>query len=142
VEIEHDPAVSLMIDSWTAPSVDGFNEVKSFYERVTSAIPRTPDGSGTDAARFPAPRGVAELMMAVELGANSLAVWPAVMSKGILDLCKVANAPDGLPLLQTYQEYIKRPAPSEAEKGLANRGDANALANSGSAGAVPVDAGA
>jgi hypothetical protein len=37
--------------------------------------------SGTDASRFPAVGGVAELMMATEASLNSLAVWPAVMSK-------------------------------------------------------------
>jgi hypothetical protein len=33
--------------------------------------------------------------------------WPAVMSKGILDIHKVANA---LPLLQIYREYTVPPA--------------------------------
>jgi hypothetical protein len=59
-------------------------------------------------------------MMATESGANCLAVWVAVMSKGILDLCKVAIAPDGLPLLQVYREYMVAPASSETQKGLAN----------------------
>ena len=78
-------------------------------------------------------------MMAAEASLNSDAVWPAVMSKGILELCRVANAPDGLPLLQTYREYIVRPASSETQKGLAKPADANARPDSRSTGAVPVD---
>jgi len=132
VEIRNSTQAST-IDCWVAPSVGSFNEVKVFYERVASAI-----RSDTDTARFPALHGVAELMMAVESGVNSLAVWPAVMSKGILDLCKVANAPDGLPLLQIYREYAVA-SPSEAQKGAANRGKDDALADSGATGAVPVD---
>jgi len=138
-KIPHNSTESLVIDSWIAPSVDGFNEVKGFYERVASAVRGTPDPSDTDYARFPALQGVAELMMATESGANSLAVWPAVMSKGILNLCKVANAPDGLPLLQVYRDYVVAPASSETQKGLANQGNANARVDSGSAGTVPVD---
>ena len=134
VEISHNSRQSLMIDSWIAPSVDGFNEVNSLYARLASAV-----RSGTDASRFPAVGGVAELMMATEASLNSLAVWPAVMSKGILDLCKVANAPDGLPLLQIYREYIVRPASPEVQKGLANPGNADARADARSAGAVHVD---
>lgn len=134
VEISHNSTDSLVIDSWIAPTVDGFNEVSSFYERLAAAI-----RSGTNAARFPAVGGVAELMMATELSLNSLAVWPAVMSKGILDLYKVANAPDGLPLLQVYREYTVRPASPEIQKGLANPGDANTRPDSRSAHAVPVD---
>ena len=144
VEIKspYTPTESSVIDSWIAPSVDGFNEVKGFYERVASAVHGTPDPSDTDLARFPAFLGVVTLMMAVEAGANSLADWPAIMSKGILDLCKVANAPDGLPLLQVYREYMVAPASSETPKGLANQGDAKARVDSGSAGTVPVDSAA
>jgi hypothetical protein len=72
-------------------------------------------------------------MMATELSLNSLAVWPAVMSKGILDLCKVANAPDGLPLLQIYRGYTVPPASPAIQKGLANSSDTR------SPDAVPVD---
>jgi hypothetical protein len=147
VEIKdpYNPTESSVIDSWIAPSVDGFNEVKAFYERVASAVRGTPDPSDTDLARFPALQGVVKLMMAAEVGANSLAVWPAIMSKGILDLCKVANAPDGLPLLQVYQvfdDHMVAPASSETQKGLANQGDANARVDSGSARTVPVDSAA
>ena len=77
--------------------------------------------------------------MATELSLNSLAGWSAVMSRGILDLCKVANAPDGLPLFQIYREYMLRPASAETQKGLAKPGVANAPADSRSASAVPVD---
>jgi hypothetical protein len=55
------------------------------------------------------------------------------MSKGILDLHRVANAPDGLPLLQIYRGYTVPRASPEIQKGLANPGDAR------SPGAVPVD---
>ena len=133
-KIGYNSTETSVIDSWIAPSVDGFNEVNSFYERLASAI-----RSGTEAARFPTVGGVAELMMATELSLNSLAVWPAVMSKGILDLCKVGNAPDGLSLLQIYRGYAVAPASPEMQKGLASPGNANAGANPRSAGAVPVD---
>ena len=141
-KLPQNPTESLVIDSWIAPSVDGFNEVKGFYERVASAVRGTPDPSDTDFARFPAFQGVVALTMAAEAGANSFADWPAVMSKGILDLCKVANAPDGLPLLQVYRTYMVAPASSETPKGLANQGDAKARADSGSAGTVSVDSAA
>jgi len=141
-KIPQNSTESLVVDSWIAPSVDGFNEVKGFYERVASAVRGTPDPSDTDLARFPALQGVTKLMMAAEAGANSLAIWPAVMSKGILDLCKVANARDGLPLLQVYRVYTVAPASSETQKGLANQGDAKARVDSGSAGTVPVDSAA
>jgi hypothetical protein len=128
VEVSYNSMESLVVDSWIAPSVEGFNEVNGFYQRLASAV-----RSGTDAARFPAVTGVAQLMTATELSLNSLAVWPAVMSKGILDLYKVANAPDGLPLLQIYRGYAVPPASPEIQKGLANPSDAR------SPGAVPVD---
>ena len=136
VEIGFNSTESLVIDSWIAPSVDGFNEVNGFYERLGSAV-----RSGTDAARFPAVGGVVELMMATELSLNSLAVWPAVMSKGILDLCKVGNALDGLPLLQIYREYAVGPASPEMQKGsaIASPSNANAGAAPRSAEAVAVD---
>ena len=134
IEIGYNSTESLVIDSWIAPSVDGFNEVNGFYERLASAV-----RSGTDAARFPAVGGVAELMMATELSLNSFAVWPAVMSKGILDLCKVANAPDGLPLLQIYRGYTVPPTAPEIPKGFANPGHADGPADSRSVGTVPVD---
>jgi hypothetical protein len=107
----------LVIDSLIAPSVGGFKEVSGFYERLASAVGGMSDPSDTDAARFPGIHAVAELMMASELNANAFAVWPAVMSKGILDLCRIANAPDGLPLLQIYQEYSVRPG-SDKELGF------------------------
>jgi hypothetical protein len=134
VEIPYHSTESLVIDSWIAPSVEGFKEVNSFYERVASAV-----RSDTDAARFPAIRGIAELMMAAELSVNSLAVWPAVMSKGIFELCRVANAPDGLPLLQIYRAYMVGPAAAETQKGVANPGVANVPSDSRSGSAVAVD---
>ncbi len=106
-----------MIDSWIAPSVDGFNEGRGVYERVAAAVHGMSGSSGTDAARFPG-YTLAEMMMATELKANSDTVWPAVMSKGILDLCKVAQAPDGLPLLQIYQEYMVKPGSPDKELGF------------------------
>ena len=118
IGLQQNSAESLMVDSWIAPSVGGFNEVSGVYERVASAIRGTSDSSGTDGARFPAIHAIAELMMATEANANSDAVWPAVMSKGILDLCKIASTPDGLPLLQTYQEYIVRPGSPDKELGF------------------------
>lgn len=118
VGLQHNAADSLIIDSWIAPSVGGFKEVSGFYERLASALRGTSDPSGTDAARFPGIHAVAELMMASELSANSFTVWPAVMSKGILDLCKIANAPDGLPLVQTYQEYGVKPGSPDKELGF------------------------
>jgi len=127
VEISPNSMESLVVDSWIAPTVDGFNEVNGFYQRVASAV-----RSGTDAARFPAVSGVAQLMMATELSLNSFAVWPAVMSKAILDLCEVANAPAGLPLLQIYREYTVPPGSPAIQKGLANPGDARSL------GSIPV----
>lgn len=133
VEILYNSMESLAIDSWIAPSGEGFKEVNSFYERVGSAV-----RSGTDLAR-PAIRGVAGLMMAVELSVNSVAAWSAVMSRGILDLCKVANAPDGLPLLQIYREYMLRADSEETQKGLAKPGDADARPDPHSTSAVPVD---
>jgi len=57
VEISHNSKEFLVIDSWIAPSVNGFNEVNSFYERLASAV-----RSGIDAGRFPVLTGVAELM--------------------------------------------------------------------------------
>lgn len=57
-------------------------------------------------------------MMATELKANSDTVRPAVVSKGILDLCKVAQAPDGLPLLQIYQEDMVKPGSPDKELGF------------------------
>ena len=134
IEIGFNSTESSVIDSWIASSVDGFNEVNGFYERLASAV-----RSGTDAGQFPAVRGVADLMMATELSLNSLAVWPAVMSKGILDLCRVANAPEGLPLLQIYREYTVGPASPEIQKGLANPGNPNVGADPRSAGPVPGD---
>jgi len=132
--IQHNSKQSLVIDSWIAASVAGFDEVNGFYERLASTV-----RSGTDAARFPAVMGVAELMMATESSLNSLPVWPAVMSKGILDLCKVANAPDGLPLLQIYGEYTVPPVAPEIPKGVANPGNADAQTDSRSAGTAPAD---
>jgi hypothetical protein len=131
VEISHNSMQSLVVDSWTAPSVDGFNEVSDFYARLSSAI-----RSGTDAARFPAVWGLAHLMMGTELSLNSLAGWPAVMSKGILDLCKVANAPDGAPLLQIYREYAVPLSPPAIQNPSASPSDAR------SPGAVPANSAA
>ena len=117
IGLQHNSADSLVIDSWIAPSVGGFKEVSGFYERLAPAVRGMSDPSGTDAARFPGILAVAELIMASELNVNSFAIWPAVMSKGILDLCRIANAPDGLPLLQIYQEYSVRPG-SDKELGF------------------------
>ena len=55
-------------------------------------------------------------MIATELSLNFFVGWPAVMSKDTLELCKVANAPDGLLLLQIYREYTVRPVSPRSER--------------------------
>lgn len=54
IGLQPNSADSSVIDSWIAPSVDGFNEGSGVYERVAAAVHGMSGSSGTGAGRFPA----------------------------------------------------------------------------------------
>ena len=104
---------SLEVESWIAPKVTGFAEIRSFYAKLTAAI----NGQPPD----PIMRGVVQLQTAQWDQEGERPVWVPLLTRGILDTCKSDGFPSGLPMLQTYGTRPRTPQRQAAVKGNGQR---------------------
>jgi len=99
------------VESWLAPSVVGFNEIKDFYSKLSgtyaSKLPGTyavKDSSSEAAASAAAAlKTTSELWLAMEMVAAKAPVAGPSMTRVISDICGRDSAAKGLPVLQALR---------------------------------------
>jgi len=91
-------------ESWSAPSVSGYQEVEEFYSKLTAMFPFKNRGLDSGAGSDPAAqKAVFDLSFAGEAAALGAPVWSPAMMRVIFDITWPGTAAKGLPMLQTLR---------------------------------------